>query len=181
MSDAVETSVAAHLGAYDKTHAPLELQEAADAAARFDGATWPDAQANLYAARARVADWVAILARVKRDLDPAFDPKNPPSMNISPPGEFGDQYAPGVNPRDVKDPAMRAAYIEAIAKNQQRIEHFTTDVKLAEAQTVVRERAARSIHDARTTLGLSAEEASATISQADLLPADRAALLAAAR
>src|SRR5580698_1758855 len=65
MSDAVETSVAAHLGAYDKTHAPLELREAADAAARFDGATWPDAQANLYAARARVADWVAILGRVK--------------------------------------------------------------------------------------------------------------------
>jgi hypothetical protein len=76
---------------------------------------------------------------------------------------------------------MRAAYIEAIAKNQQRIEHFTADVKLAEAQAVVRERAARSIHDARTTLGLSAEEAAATISEADLLPADRAALLAAAR
>jgi len=162
---------------YDQTRLPLTLKEAADAAALHDGQAPPDPALGQALGRQRVAGWLAILERLKRDLDPAFDPKDKPTLNVMPPGKDGNQYAPGVNPKDVKDPAMREAYIAAIEKNNERIESYAKNVKLFQAHRIIMERAVPSIADARSTLGLSAEEITAILKTADITEADRGTLL----
>jgi hypothetical protein len=175
----VEKDVAAALASYDATRQVEALQEAADAAARDDGEAVAEPDAALARARARLGSWIAILSRFRRDLDPEFDPDHPPSINIIPPGKYGDQYAPGVNPKDVKDPEMRREYIIAIEKNKERLANFGFMVKLNTAHAAARERAAASIEDAHTTLGLPAAEIASALGHADILPADRDALTAA--
>jgi hypothetical protein len=174
-----DQEVADKLAEYDQTRLPLALKEAADAASLHDRQAPPDPALGHDLARQRVAGWLAIIERFKHDLDPTFDPSDKPSMNISPPGKYGSQYAPGVNPKDVQDPAMRKAYIAAIEKNQERIANYATNAKLFQAHRVVMERAAPSIADAHTTLGLLSDEIAAMLAAADILPADRDALLAA--
>jgi len=176
-----EPDVAAKLAEYDTTREPLALKEAADAAALHDGQAPPNPSLALPLARQRVASWLAILARFKRDLDPTFNPNDKPVMRIRPPGPDGLQYAPGVDPKDVKDPAMREAYIAAIEANRERIANFGRNAKLFEAHRIVLERARPSVADAHHTLGLPVEEINAMLLAADILPPDRDALRAAAQ
>lgn len=178
---APDPDVAAQLADYDKTHAINALKDAAAAAARHDGEIPADPAAGPAIGQARLANWLDIMSRFRRDLDPDFDPDHPPSMNIVPPGPHGRQYAPGVNPKDVKDPVMREAYIAAIEKNRILLQNFGANIKLQEAQLVVREQAISSISDAQTTLGLTAAAIRASVTAASLLESDRAALLAAVK
>ena len=175
----IDPAIARSLAEYDASRALAPLRKAADDAALHDGEAPPDPATGLSMARMRVATWIAILSRFKRDIDPDFDPDHPPSMNIVPPGEHGDQYAPGVSPQDVKDPEMRRQYIVAIEKNRERLQNFGATVKLKEAHRQVVESAASSIADARHTLGLPLAEITAMLDRADITRADRKALLAA--
>jgi hypothetical protein len=172
-----DAEVSEKLQQYDQTRLPLTLKEAADAAALHDGQAPPDPALGHALGRQRVAGWLAILAHLKRDLDPAFDPEDKPTVSVIPPGKDGNQYAPGVNPKDVKDPVMREAYIAAIEKNDERIQSYSKNVKLFQAHRIIMERAAPSIADARTTLGLSPDEIVAMLNAADITQADRDALL----
>lgn len=165
---------------YDRTRAPVLLKEAADAAALHDRQAPPDPALALTLARNRVAGWLAIVARFRRDLDPDFDPNRIPPLHVSPPRTAsGAQLPPGVRPSDVKDPEARKAYIEAIEKNRERLARFGQDSELFRARAVVLERAASSIADAHATLGLPVEEITAMIAAADIGADDRKALLAA--
>ena len=175
---AIDPAVAEELAAYDKGRTIAALRAAADAAALHDGETPADPAAAQAMARTRLADWIAILSRFKRDLDPDFNPDDPPATSIVPPGEFGNQYAPGVNPKDVKDPEMRRQYLIAIEQNRDKLRRFGANVKLAEAHTTIRDRAAASIRDARETLGLDAAEITAALAAGDITQSDREALLA---
>ena len=175
----IDPAVAAPLAAYDANHDVAALEDAADAAARDDGETMSDPAAALVRARMRIATWTAILARFKRDIDPDFDPRHPPPMSITPPGELGLQYSPGVDPRDVDDPELRRLYLIAIEKNKERVARFSQAVKLNEVHETILERAGSSLRDAHQTLGLPKAEIAAACDRADIIPADRNALRAA--
>ena len=178
---APDPAVAAKLAEYDRSRTLEALREAADAAALHDGEVLPDPAAAHTMARARVADWIAILARPKRDLDADFDPDNQPATTISPPGKFGSQYPPGIDPSRVKDPEMRAAYIIAIEKNRLAIKNYGSNYKLYEVHQTIIERAAASVRDAHQTLGMPTAEIAEMLKSADITLADRTTLLAAAR
>ena len=177
-SSAPDPAVAHKLADYDRSRSPEALSEAAEAAALHDGEPAADPAAALATARTRVRDWIAVLSRFRRDMDPDFDPNRKLTMNIVPPGPTGNQYAPGVDPKDVRDPEMRRAYVAEIAKNQERIKNFTANLRLYQAHKAIVEKAAQSIADAHQTLGMPATELSALLGQAEILPGDRAALLA---
>ena len=172
----IEPAVATPLASYDASHDVAALQDATDAAAREDGEALPDPAAALARARLRVANWTAILARFKRDLDPDFDPDHPPPLTVEPPEVGGVQYPPGVRPSDIKDPKARREYETAIANNSERVQRFSAAVKLREAHEAILERAAESLRDAHETLALPVAELAAALDKADILPADRTTL-----
>jgi hypothetical protein len=74
-------------------------------------------------------------------------------------------------PPRARNSIRHQAHIEAIAKNQERIANFGSDSALFRARAVVLERAVPSIADARTTLGMSAQEIGGMIAAADIAPA----------
>jgi hypothetical protein len=175
-----DAGVMAKLEEYTRTKAPLALQQAADAAALHDEESPPDPSLALQFARQRVAGWLAILELINQELDTGFDPEEPPEMTVSPPPDTsGAQLPPGVSPKDVKDPAARQKYIEAIEQNRARLADYRRMSKLADAHEVIIERAEPSILDAHTTLGLSLDEIRALVQAADIRTDDRNSLLAA--
>lgn len=177
---APDAEVSEKLAEYDNSLAPLALKEAADAASLHDGQLSPDPSLADPLARQRVAGWLAILERLKRDLDPEFDPANPPRRRVTPPPTAsGAQLPPGVNPDDIKDPEARQVYIAAIKQNAERIAAFGRNSKLYQAHAVIIERAPPSISDTHQTLGLPIEDIEAMITRADITSADRDVLLAA--
>ncbi len=176
----LDPAVAQALAKYDAGRDLASLQDAGDEAARHDGEALPDpAQAHARGIE-RVANWAAIFARFKRDLDPAFDPEKRPSMRITPPGPEGLQYAAGVDPKDVEDPGLRERYIAAVKKNEEIIQNFAFLSRLERLHRVLLEKATKSLADARQTLGLPAPAIVAALQKADLSPNDQKALLAAA-
>jgi hypothetical protein len=177
-----DAEVSEKLAEYDESRAPLALKEAADAASLHDGQAPPDPALADSLARQRVAGWLAILERLKRDMDPDFNPANAPPRRVAPPpSKSGTQLPPGVNPEDVKDPQARQGYVAAIQQNAERIAAYARNAKLYQARAVIIERASPSIADAHRTLGLPVAEAEAMITGADITPADKDALLAPLR
>ena len=177
-----DAAVSEKLAEYDESRAPLALKEAADAASLHDGQAAPDPAHADSLARQRLAGWLAILERLKRDMDPDFDPaKAPPRRVVPPPSKSGTQLPPGVNPEDVKDPEARRAYIAAIQQNAERTAAYARNAKLYQARAVIIDRAPASIADAHRTLGLPVAEAEAMITGADITDADKDALLAPLR
>lgn len=170
--------VAAALATYDTSRAPEALQAAADQIVREDGTVPPDPAAALQQGRERLRLWLDLFARLRRDLDPDFDPDHPPSLTVAPPKIGGAQLPPGVGPDDIADPAARKKYEEEIAKNSRRIEGFKAQFKLYQVHRTLLERAVDSLKNARDTLSLPGAEIAAAIRGADLLPSDRDALLA---
>jgi hypothetical protein len=177
---APDAEVSEKLAEYDKSLAPAQLKEAADAAALHDGQMAPDPSLAEPLARQRIAGWLAILERLKRDLDPEFNPANPPVRRVTPPlTASGAQLPPGVSPDDIKDPKARQAYIAAIQQNAERIASYGRNAKLYQAHAVIIERAPPSIADAHNTLGMPIEDIETMITRADITNADREVLLAA--
>ncbi len=175
----LDPAVAEALAAYDASRQVAALRAAADAASLHDGEVPEDPAEAPLLARTRLAGWLAILARFRRDLEPDFNPEDPPARSLRPPGEAGLQYAPGVDPQAVKDPTLRRDYIAAIETHRERLARYGANVQMAKAHAAIRDRAAASIADAQRTLGLDRADIAAAIKGADLAPADRAALLAA--
>lgn len=185
MSDPTEPAalagdVAAALAEYDRSRAPEALRHAADVLVRDDGAVPDDPAAALAQGRERLALWLTVLARFHRDLDPAFDPSEPPSRTVTAPVINGEQVPPWIGPEDLKDPAERKQFEDAIAATRQRVEQFTAMFKLDSIHKKVVGRAIESLRNARETLGLPAADIAAALARAELLAADREALRAAA-
>ncbi len=176
----LDPAVAQALAKYDSGRDLASLQDAGDEAARHDGEVVADPAQALARGNQRVANWVAIFGRFKRDLDPAFDPEKRPSMRITPPGPEGRQYAAGVDPKDVEDPVLREKYIAAVKKNDEIIRNFTFLSRLERLHRVILEKATKSLADARQTLGMPAPAIASALQRADLRPNDQKALLAAA-
>lgn len=79
-----------------------------------------------YVARRRtvVQAWAQVLEAIEKSYDPAFDPKNPndvPAICLIPPREDDGRQMPScADPRDVRDPKARAAYVAALKDNALR-------------------------------------------------------------
>lgn len=179
-SGPLDPAVAKALAKYDADRDLDSLQSASDEAAQHDGDTLDDPEEAHARGMQRLANWTAILARFKRDIDPNFDPEKRPSTRITPPGPEGLQYMAGVDPKDVEDPVLRDKYLDAIKKNNELIRNYGFLSRLERLHRVIMEKATNSVADAHQTLGLSSQEIAAVLQKADLQPGDRTALLKAA-
>jgi len=83
--------------------------------------------------RMLVQGWAQVLKAIEQSYDPTYDPKDrnqQPSDCVVPPVEPSGRRAHTCgNPNDVLDPGTRAAYIDAIQQNQEKIRrssHYIT-------------------------------------------------------
>ena len=80
--------------------------------------------------RAIVLEWLSFEERLDHAIDPSFDPrdrKHGPFLNMAPPSGAGRS---GIDPRDVKDPALRHEYEDNIRKNNTESERCYVQVTL---------------------------------------------------
>jgi hypothetical protein len=172
----ISADVARTLAHYDATRDPALLRDAGDQIVREDGSIPPDPAEATRAGHERLALWIDLFTRFKRDLDPSFDPDKPPHTRVSPPPIDGEQLMPGIDPAQIPDPVLRKQYEDEIARNAVRVEQFSVQSDLHEVHNAALERAAASLKDARDQLGLRAADIKIALDQADIIPADRAAL-----
>lgn len=178
---AIRSKVIGTLSRYDQSRDPALLRDASDQVSQQDGSAPPDPEQARRIGQDRIALWLEVFSRFKRDLDPGFDPDNAPTLRVMPPLVGNMQLPPGVPPSSIPDPELRRKYEQDIAGNRDRIRDFAAQNKLHEAHVAVLERAAESIRDAHATLGLSGQEIRSALAKGDVLPGDRNALFQAAQ
>ena len=171
--------VAKALESYDAHRDLGALQDAGDQAARHNGEIVADRSEAYALGSERLANWLSIFSRFKRDLDPNFNPNDPIEMQVVPPGPEGRQYMPGVDPKDVTDPDLRQRYIAAIKENRERAKNIGFLLRFERMHRQMLEEATRSLAEAYSTLGYPTHEIVAALQKADILPSDRAVFLAA--
>ena len=117
------------LATYEKTRQPADLERAFDAIAAVDLLR---AQAtNRGAARVEVTRlWLAAFRLLDERLDPQFDPDDSPLVKVDPPKVDGVTYPPGVDPKVITDPRLRAEYEAAIKANHEKIESRRIQLQL---------------------------------------------------
>ena len=71
----------------------------------------------------RAAYWLKAWQRLQSETDRGFDLRDLPTLNLPPP-EGVDKGMSGMDPKDVKDPKLRAEYEKAIAKNKEKAEKY---------------------------------------------------------
>ena len=177
-STTIEADVNAALAVYDRTRAPDALRNAADQLVRDDGVVPEDPAAALRQARARLRLWITVLSRFKRDLDPDFDPANPPSSRQPALVINGQEQPPWVEPKDLKEPAERKQAEDQIAAHNRRVAQFSGMFRLDAVHKTIMARAIDSLRNARDTLGLTAAEITAAVQKADIAPRDKTTLSA---
>ena len=69
-----------------------------------------------------------LVANVKRQLDPAFDPKDVPSAGVAPPA--GSGFSGPVDPKEIKDVGLRKEYEAMIQANAKKAEDYRRQHKL---------------------------------------------------
>jgi hypothetical protein len=109
-------SVNGMLDQFIQTKSPQLL---VDASAKMKGVPFPpDGVGKRDQARAWLRTWLRIMAMAEANKDLSLLAKGEVgSINICVPGDDGRQYPSGTDPKDVKDPATRAAYIKALEEN----------------------------------------------------------------
>lgn len=74
--------------------------------------------------------WQEIIRALDAEIVPEFDSAGLPSLNVAPPPESG--LPAGVAPDSIADPAMRAAYKQALAENALRLQRYQYQRQLHE-------------------------------------------------
>lgn len=72
--------------------------------------------------RKRAELWLSSLKRLQTTIDPAWDPKDVPQLNLVPPG---GKYPSGIAPAGIREPGIRAAYEALLAKNRRKGERYS--------------------------------------------------------
>lgn len=81
--------------------------------------------------RSRITkSWLSAWQRLEKEIDKNFDFNDLPERNIAPPLSTG--LPSGIAPEDVEDPKLRAEYEAALAKNKQKAQNYSRQVKLRE-------------------------------------------------
>ena len=106
---------------YEKSHDPLLLQRAGEKLESVDLLPVQGSDERTAARLQTLQAWLAILVRVDLAKDPSFTGDDPPATKVSPPTTpGGPAYLPGVDPKQVRDPKVRADYERAIEQNRQK-------------------------------------------------------------
>jgi hypothetical protein len=115
---------AAQLAEFEQKKEPVCLQTAADLLEGVDLTQEKEAMKRLALRRETLETWLALLALIDKNLDPAFNPQDVPSTSVMPPRVGNVAYPPGVDPKSISDPQARKQYEAAIKKNQQHAEQY---------------------------------------------------------
>jgi hypothetical protein len=124
MSELIQAAREA-VGRYDKAKEPLLLRDAGETLERVDLFAPPGPEQRAEARRQTLDAWLLILSRVDAAKNPPLDMNDPPSTKVGPRSVPGQPaYLPGVDPKQITDPQVRADYEKAIAENNQKIERW---------------------------------------------------------
>lgn len=110
-------------GLLDQFVQTQSLQLLIDAFRKMDKEPFPLEEQSLAQqekTRAWLGTWLRILALVEANKDMTFTKDDQAYTEIDVPGEGGKGYPSGTDPKDVKDPATRAAYIKALEENNKK-------------------------------------------------------------
>jgi hypothetical protein len=151
MSDLIPRA-AAQLAEFDKDKDAEKLQEAANLLVSVDLSAEREGLKRLTLRRQTLQLWLEILAAIDKNLDPAFDPNDRPSVSVEPPPGPAGQYPPGVDPSLIADPAARKQYEEAIRKNDDKAARYRVQARLRRVDSNVMPMAERFIRLSYTTV-----------------------------
>jgi hypothetical protein len=130
MSNMIEQAKSA-VEDFEKTKAIERLEEAIRSLESLDLHAPEGAAQKLAERRKAVAAWLSALSVIDRSLDPGFDPQDVPESNLTPPPtSSGVRYPSGVDPKAIPDPAARAQYQEALARNREKADRYRFQDKL---------------------------------------------------
>ncbi len=122
MSDLIQAARAVLLQ-YEKTRNLELLRQAGEKLEGVDLFAVAGSEKRAEARMQTATAWMAILSRIDAARDPRFNPDDPPVTRVAPPKvPGGPAYLPGVDPKQVRDPKVRAEYERAIEENRQKAE-----------------------------------------------------------
>ena len=122
MSESIQT-VRETLQQYDKSKDVLLLRKAGEQLERVDLFTPSNPEQRAQARLLTLNAWLLLLLRIDAAADPRFDPNDPPLTKVAPPDVPGQpSYAPGIDPKLISDPKVRADYEKALAENRRKTE-----------------------------------------------------------
>jgi hypothetical protein len=150
MSD-INLRAAALLAEFNKERNPERLQEAANLLIGVDLSQEAAGTKRLTLRRETLQLWLAILATIDKNLDPAFDANDRPLVSVSPPPGPAGQYPPGVDPSLIADPNARKQYEDAIRKNSDKASRYRVQAKLRRVESKIMPMAERFIRMSYTT------------------------------
>lgn len=86
--------------------------------------------------RVRLENWLTIFNNIDEHFDRTFDFSDTPALTISPPPGLPS----GVDPAEIKDPAAKRAYEQAIRDNQEKARRYAFQKNLKKINTDILER-----------------------------------------
>ena len=140
MSELIQAAREAMLQ-YDTTKDLGHLEEAVE---KLDGVDLFEVRGGAKRAEVRLQTlmtWMLALARIDEAKDPNFDPEDAPLTKVSPPQVPGEPaYPPGVDPKVIRNPEVRAEYERAIEQNRRKAQQSQYQWQLKALDTEVTER-----------------------------------------
>ena len=109
------------LAVFKKTHDVPSLSTAISLASTMPGTVLPAPPVGRPPAKDKLSLWFAIFDAMDAEIDPDFNPDNVPELTVAPPPQAGPA---GMDPSNIKDPAVRKAYEEALAANDVKNQRF---------------------------------------------------------
>ena len=110
---------------YDKSKDLLSLRKAGEQLERVDPFAPSNTEQRADVRLQTLNVWLLILLRVDAAKDPRFDPNDPPPSKLAPRSVAGQPpYLPGIDPKQIRDPQVRADYEKAIAENKQKSDRW---------------------------------------------------------
>ena len=166
MSELIQTARET-LQQYDKSKDVLLLRKAGEQLERVDLFTPSSPEQRAEARLQTLNAWLLVLLRIDGARDPRFDPDDPPLTKVAPPDVPGQpSYAPGIEPKLIGDPKVRAAYEKAIAENRQKTEIWQRHWELQAIDVEVSEGAKRFVSRFYTSSPADQNELRATLAKA---------------
>jgi hypothetical protein len=127
----LETKVGDLLTKFDQSHDPAALREAGLLLRSAPVSTGLTTAENDSLGRGKLRLWLTVLDRLDQELDRGFNPEDAPELTVVMPFETG--IPSGLDPSEVRDPAARAVYGQAIQANQAKAERYNRQRRLHDA------------------------------------------------
>lgn len=119
------TALENKLASFEKSPSSEGLAEAWTEASRVpekpNAENWKDLR------RKKFQGVLMVIEAVQAQIDPKFDENDAPTLNVRIPG---GGYDAGTKPENIKDPAIRKRYEDAIAQNQKKMQRYNFQLGL---------------------------------------------------